>query len=172
MTKEQRKALVALRAELVRKRMEIKDNGALPEAVMAQYIVDEGADILTINDGGTNHRPDLETAWATADLVGMGSCSNWLDQVILPPDTGRSSACAMPRPRIKSCSSNSTTTWTITSRLFASKWLSEWRPSRTSIATLPLRSSPASSITRTGGPLFAPVVLSNYLVRKLDPSCP
>lgn len=79
MSKKQRKALMSLRAELARKRIEIKDNGALPEAVMAQYIEDEDADILTINKGGTNHRPDLETAWAAADLVGTGSREQLLE---------------------------------------------------------------------------------------------
>jgi hypothetical protein len=73
MSNKQKKALNAHRAELIRKRMEIKDNGALPEAIMAQYIEDEGVDILTINNGGSNHRPDLESAWAAADLVGSTS---------------------------------------------------------------------------------------------------
>ena len=35
--------------------------------------------ILTINNGGTNHRPDLETAWAAADLVGTGSREQLLE---------------------------------------------------------------------------------------------
>ncbi len=79
LTGAQKKALKALRTELARKRLEILDTGALPEAVMAHYIDAENAPIHTITRGGTNHRPDLEAAWAAADLVGTGTQKELLD---------------------------------------------------------------------------------------------
>lgn len=53
--------------------MAIQDVGALPESVMADYIREENAPIRDITTGKTNHQPDLEAAWAAADLVGTGT---------------------------------------------------------------------------------------------------
>ena len=58
LTPEQQTALDAHRTELKRKRLEILDVGILPESIMT---------------GGTDHRPDLESVWAAADLVGFGT---------------------------------------------------------------------------------------------------
>jgi len=70
---DQQSALDAHRAAFKRKRMAILDVGALPESVMADYIEEENAPIRDITTGKTNHQPDLEAAWAAADLVGTGT---------------------------------------------------------------------------------------------------
>ncbi len=79
LSKKQKKALQKHQDELARKRIEIFDTGALPETIMANYIAEEQAPILTINKGGTHHRPDLEAIWAAADLVGKGSREELLE---------------------------------------------------------------------------------------------
>ena len=79
LTPEQQAALAAHRAELKRKRMEILDVGILPESIMTDYIEEEGAPIRDIAVGKTNHRPDLETIWAAADLVGFGTREELLE---------------------------------------------------------------------------------------------
>ncbi|MDF1823411.1 MAG: sulfatase-like hydrolase/transferase [Verrucomicrobiales bacterium] len=73
LTTEQQLAIDAHRAELKRMRMEILDVGILPESIMADYINEEDAPIRDITTGKTNHRPDLESVWAAADLVGFGT---------------------------------------------------------------------------------------------------
>lgn len=70
---EHRQALDQHRAALEQKRLEILDTGALPETVMADFLEEEQAPMRTIMEGKTNHRPDLERAWAAADKVGFGS---------------------------------------------------------------------------------------------------
>ena len=70
---EQTSALEAHRSAFLKKRMEILDVGVLPESIMADYILEEERPIREINHGDSNHRPDLETIWAAADLVGKGT---------------------------------------------------------------------------------------------------
>ncbi|MEM1441447.1 MAG: sulfatase-like hydrolase/transferase [Verrucomicrobiota bacterium] len=79
LTPEQQEALEVHRAELKRKRLEILDVGILPESIMADYISEEGAPIRIITTGGTDHRPDLETVWAAADMVGFGTREELLE---------------------------------------------------------------------------------------------
>lgn len=69
----QEAALEAHRAAFVKKRTEILDLGALPESIMADYILGEMRPIREITTGQSDHRPDLEAIWAAADLVGKGS---------------------------------------------------------------------------------------------------
>lgn len=76
---EQAAALEAHRAEMKRKRLEILDVGILPESIMTDYISEEGAPIRDIMTGGTDHRPDLESVWAAADLVGFGTREELLE---------------------------------------------------------------------------------------------
>ncbi|MEM7601902.1 MAG: sulfatase-like hydrolase/transferase [Verrucomicrobiota bacterium] len=73
MTDEQQEALEVHRTEFKRKRMEILDVGIMPESIMVDYIDEEQAAIRDITAGKTDHRPDLESIWAAADLVGFGS---------------------------------------------------------------------------------------------------
>ncbi|MDF1860489.1 MAG: sulfatase-like hydrolase/transferase [Verrucomicrobiales bacterium] len=79
MSGEIRKALDHHRAMLAVKRMEILDTGAIPETVMADFLEEEGAPMRTITTGGTNHRPDLDAAWAAADKVGFGTKEELLE---------------------------------------------------------------------------------------------
>lgn len=67
---KQQAALNRLRATYVKTRTKIMDVGALPETVMRDQVRDEQAPIRDIMTGQTNHRPDLDSAWAAADLVG------------------------------------------------------------------------------------------------------
>lgn len=69
----QEAALEAHRAAFVKKRTKILDLGALPESIMADYILEEMRPIREITTGQSDHRPDLEAIWAAADLVGKGS---------------------------------------------------------------------------------------------------
>jgi arylsulfatase A-like enzyme len=69
----QEATLEAHRAAFVKKRTEILDLGALPESIMADYILGEMRPIREITTGQSDHRPDLEAIWAAADLVGKGS---------------------------------------------------------------------------------------------------
>jgi N-sulfoglucosamine sulfohydrolase len=78
-TPEQEEALAAYRAEFRRQRMELLDLGAVPESILADYVREEGAPARTIATGGTDHRPDLETIWAAADLVGFGTREELLE---------------------------------------------------------------------------------------------
>ncbi|MEM9015945.1 MAG: sulfatase-like hydrolase/transferase [Verrucomicrobiota bacterium] len=88
LTDEQNAALEAHRTELKRKRIEILDTGAIPEEVMADYVNNEMAAVRTIMTGGTDHRPDLEVAWAAADLVGFGS----REEILEAADSGDAAA--------------------------------------------------------------------------------
>ncbi len=63
-------ALERLRGAYAKTRREIMDVGALPESVMRDYVREEGAPIRDILEGKTNHSPDLDAAWAAADVVG------------------------------------------------------------------------------------------------------
>ncbi|MEX2580160.1 MAG: sulfatase-like hydrolase/transferase [Verrucomicrobiales bacterium] len=76
---DQQRALEEHRAAFEKQRMEILDVGVLPESVMADYVEAEGAPIRDITLGKTNHRPDLESAWAAADLVGKGTREELLE---------------------------------------------------------------------------------------------
>lgn len=66
-------ALDAHRAAFAKKRSEILDLGVLPESIMADYILEEERPIREITLGNSDHRPDLESIWAAADLVGKGT---------------------------------------------------------------------------------------------------
>jgi len=66
----QRVALERLRGAYAKTRREILDVGALPESVMRNHVRKEGAPIRDILEGKTNHSPDLDAAWAAADVVG------------------------------------------------------------------------------------------------------
>lgn len=79
MTEEQKAALEAHRAEFKRKRMEIRDVGIMPESAMTDYIVEENMTMFEIMSGKTDHRPDLDFIWDTADLVGTGSREELLE---------------------------------------------------------------------------------------------
>lgn len=70
---EQTAALEAHRSAFAKKRMEILDLGVLPESIMTAFILEEERPIREITLGDSNHRPDLETIWAAADLVGKGT---------------------------------------------------------------------------------------------------
>ena len=67
---DQRAALERLRGAYARTRREILDVGALPESVMRDHVRQEDAPIRDILEGKTNHAPDLDDAWASADVVG------------------------------------------------------------------------------------------------------
>ena len=69
----QQAALERLRRAYTRMRSEILDVGALPESVMRDHVRAEGAPIRDILEGKTSHAPDLDAAWAAADLVGKQS---------------------------------------------------------------------------------------------------
>ncbi|MEM9283703.1 MAG: sulfatase [Verrucomicrobiota bacterium] len=81
LSEAQSEALEVHRSELARKRTEIFDTGALPETIMARYIEEEKAPIHTVVRGGTHHRPDLESIWAAADLVGKGTREELIDLI-------------------------------------------------------------------------------------------
>ncbi len=66
----QRVALERLRGAYAKTRREILDVGALPESVMHDYGRGGGAPIRDILTGKTNQSPDLDAAWAAADVVG------------------------------------------------------------------------------------------------------
>jgi N-sulfoglucosamine sulfohydrolase len=66
----QRAALKRLRGAYAKTRSEILDVGALPESVMRDHVREEGAPIRDILEGKTSHAPDLDAAWAAADVVG------------------------------------------------------------------------------------------------------
>ncbi len=70
---EQQAALDAHRAAYVAKREEILDLGALPETVMVDWLAEEERPLRDIALCKTDHRPDLATIWAAADLVGKGT---------------------------------------------------------------------------------------------------
>lgn len=86
---DQQRALDAHRAAFEKQRMAILDVGVLPETVMADYIEEEDAPIRDITTGKTNHQPDLEAAWAAADLVGTGTREEFLDLLRSGDDTRR-----------------------------------------------------------------------------------
>lgn len=86
---DQQRALDAHRAAFEKERIAILDTGVLPESVMADYIEEESAPIRDIMTGKTNHRPDLEAAWAAADLVGTGTREELLDLLGSGDDTQR-----------------------------------------------------------------------------------
>ena len=67
---EQQAALQRLRASYAKTRREMMDVGALPESVMRDQVREEAAPIRDIMEGRTNHAPDLDAAWAAADVVG------------------------------------------------------------------------------------------------------
>ena len=67
---DQQAALERLRGAYAKTRSEILDVGALPESVMRDHVRSEGAPIRDIIEGKTNHAPDLDAAWAAADVVG------------------------------------------------------------------------------------------------------
>jgi putative heme-binding domain-containing protein len=67
---DQQAALERLRETYAKTRREIRDVGALPESVMHDQVREEGAPIRDILVGKTSHAPDLDAAWAAADLVG------------------------------------------------------------------------------------------------------
>lgn len=78
---DQNAALEEHRAAFAKMREEIQDLGALPEPVMVDWIVQEDRPLREITLGKTDHRPDLATIWAAADLVGKGSREELLDLV-------------------------------------------------------------------------------------------
>ena len=78
---EQSAALDAHRAAFVKKRSELLDLGVLPESIMVDYIAEENLPLRDIVLGKTDHRPDLETIWAAADLVGKGERADLIDLV-------------------------------------------------------------------------------------------
>ncbi|MFT5471606.1 MAG: N-sulfoglucosamine sulfohydrolase, partial [Verrucomicrobiales bacterium] len=67
---QQQTALESLRAAYSKTRSKILDVGALPESVMRDYVREEEAPIRDIMEGKTKHAPDLDAAWAAADVVG------------------------------------------------------------------------------------------------------
>ncbi|MGI9241448.1 MAG: sulfatase-like hydrolase/transferase [Verrucomicrobiales bacterium] len=67
---ETKSALARLRKALISTRSEIRDLGAIPESQMRDWVQKEGAPMRDIALGETNHAPDLDAAWAAADLVG------------------------------------------------------------------------------------------------------
>ena len=70
LTPKQQSALGNLRRVYRQKRSENLDVGALPESVMRDTVRTESAPIRDIVIGKTNHAPDLDSAWAAADVVG------------------------------------------------------------------------------------------------------
>ncbi|MCB1227122.1 MAG: sulfatase-like hydrolase/transferase, partial [Verrucomicrobiales bacterium] len=72
-TPEQEAALKRMRMLLKRERSRLLDQGALPEDEMWSWIRAEGAPLRDVLLGKTTHRPDLESIWDAADLVGTGS---------------------------------------------------------------------------------------------------
>lgn len=66
-------ALEAHRKAFAERRAGIQDLGALPESVMAAWVMEENQALRDIVLGKTDHRPDLAAAWAAADLVGKGT---------------------------------------------------------------------------------------------------
>ncbi len=75
---EVRDALLRLRATYASTRQEIGDLGAIPESEMRRWINQEGAPMRDIVLRKTNHAPDLDSAWAAADLVGGGDLKQLL----------------------------------------------------------------------------------------------
>lgn len=67
---EQQAALERLREAYAKTRRDIRDVGALPESVMRDYVREEETPIRDILEGKTDHAPDLDAAWAAADVVG------------------------------------------------------------------------------------------------------
>ncbi len=81
MTPEQKTALDAHRAAFKQRRAELLDVAFLPESNVVDFIMEEDRPIRDITTGLTNHRPDLERIWETADLVGFGSREELLERV-------------------------------------------------------------------------------------------
>ena len=68
---EQQAALERLRGSLRQNSQRRFWMSALsPESVMRDHVREEGAPIRDILEGKTNHAPDLDAAWAAADVVG------------------------------------------------------------------------------------------------------
>lgn len=79
MTAEQQAALEDHRVAFKEKRAELLDVAFLPESIVVEYMIDEDHPIREITEGLTNHHPDLERVWATADLVGFGKRDELID---------------------------------------------------------------------------------------------
>jgi N-sulfoglucosamine sulfohydrolase len=89
LTKDQTAAFEAHWAAFVAKRTEILDLGVIPESVMADFINEENLTMREIAQGESDHRPDLESIWAAADLVGKGTREELMDLVHSGDDSTR-----------------------------------------------------------------------------------
>lgn len=67
---DQQAALDRLRSVYSETRRQIQDVGALPESVMRDYVRDQDTPIRDILKDKTKTAPDLDAAWAAADVVG------------------------------------------------------------------------------------------------------
>lgn len=81
---DEEKALNRLRDQFHRTRLEIGDTGVIPESVMRQFVEDEDAPIRDIVQGNTHHSPNLERAWAAADVVGSKNRKKLLELLASP----------------------------------------------------------------------------------------
>jgi len=84
LTAEQQTALEKMRAALESERRRLRDAGAFPETVMADWIRQEGAPMRDILTGKTDHGPAFDAAWSAADLVGRGSREDLLSLLESP----------------------------------------------------------------------------------------
>lgn len=72
-TPEQDAALNRMRVAFRDERKRVLDVGAIPEPELWRWVRDEEAPIRDIMEGKTQHRPDFDSIWAAADMVGEGS---------------------------------------------------------------------------------------------------
>ena len=70
-SEEEEAALERMRRDFATERKKVGDLGALPESQMWDWIRKEKSSMREIADGKTTHSPDLDAAWAAADLVGL-----------------------------------------------------------------------------------------------------
>lgn len=70
---QQQAALERMREAFRVERLRLRDVGAIPESEMWNWVRSEAAPIHDIMAGKTAHRPDPESIWEAADLVGTGT---------------------------------------------------------------------------------------------------
>ena len=163
----QQAALEHLREAYAKTRREIQDVGALPESVMRDHVREENAPIRDILEGKTNHAPDLDAAWAAADVVGTKNRDSLVTHLRSLNAADRYWAIVGMRVDF----ADDSTTWPPATSLTPQP-MSESKPPpglpkpQSNIVTAPSKASLVTPRLRTGGAPYAPAARSSYWGRK------